>query len=207
MRNARLAGIIVIALALTAVPRPSQAAPIALGSVSWASTFGYASLIFTPDGMAFDLSYGAAPLDCAGCDVVLALGATGVFDFDSTNDAQFAGLVAHLTNGIDEGLLTGISLYSAGSFLAGGGQVPLESSVFPGNTDFAGHTIDFVRLEILSNVITAIQIDGVDGIQAAFSLKWTVFGDDPTPVAEPGTSALLAAGVLAAVRARRRRRV
>lgn len=155
--------------------------------------------------MAFDLSYGAAPLDCAGCDVVLALGTTGTFDFNSGNDPQFAGLVAHLTNGIDEGFLTGITLYSAGSFLAGGGQIQLESLVFPGNMDFVGHTIDFVRLEILSNAITPTREDGLNGIRIDFDVKWTVFGDDPAPVPEPAIAVLLGTGVLAVVRARRRR--
>src|SRR6185295_20094874 len=148
MRNARVAGLIVVVLGLLAPATPSHAAPIALASLSWANTFGFASTMNTPDGMSFMLDYGSPPADCAGCGVILPLGTTGTFDYNSSNDLQFDGLVAHLTNGIDELIVLEVGVYAGTSFLAGGGLVPFEFSVLPGNTDLAGHTIDFIRLEV-----------------------------------------------------------
>lgn len=72
--------------------------------------------------------------------------APGMFDFNVTNDPDFASLIACLTDSFEEDIL---SSTHAGS--GGGGNRVLESTAFGA---ISGHTIDFIRLVVEAITIT-----------------------------------------------------
>jgi hypothetical protein len=200
--------------AMCAVAAPATATPVALATVQWTGVRTLLGSTSAPllDKISFDFGYGLPLLtaNCVGCGMILPIspGTTGTFDFNSGNAPGFAGFVTRITNGVNETLSTGLNVFAGATFRGSSGFAPLEFTRLPGGTDLAGHTIDFVRLEILKDDVTAASGTGTVGFTLDFDTKWTIFGDDTgsTEAPEPTSMVLLGTGVAGLVARQRRRR-
>jgi hypothetical protein len=81
-----------------------------------------------------------------GGNFFVALGTTGSFDFNAQNSANFNGIVAQLTDGIDDFLEAYFHLRTAEGRGHGAGTGGPESKVLGGLLQ--GRSVDFIRLRI-----------------------------------------------------------
>lgn len=176
------------------------------------ASFQSFNLSVWPDPVSIHFACGAGAVSI-GCGQAFPVpGAVGSFDFDATNSISFDAIASALTNTTNEVVLVQNFWYgSTGKFLGGAGLGDEDFITF-GNLDAS---LDFIRLNVLSNVYTGTPTSSSSQYHVTFELWGTPGANfDPHPAAmarvpEPQTCSMLLAGLLLLwlVRPRRREQV
>jgi hypothetical protein len=137
------------------------------------------------------------------------IGQTGQIDYNVTNSPGWGDLISHLTNGIDEIILSNTEEFSGTTVISTGWSAggTLESGAFTATPDLIGRNIDFIRHIMLGSIATI----SPNSYEFQFQSKWEIWGTGtplPPPIAPPPLSTpepfslitlgIACAGVLAA---------